>query len=220
MDLEDLRLTIYRSFATTGAVEDPPGLAASLGVPEAQVRQGIRDLAEARHLAIDGDDRVLMAHPFASVPLGFAVMGRQTLLVGRLRLGLLRPAASAPRRARRPGLDPLPLLWSRAGLGRRPRRSTAPATRWRTSWSRRRRIWDDVVHTCNNQRLFCSSRCVDDWLVRTGNARGYLLDSARCGAWLAHWYDGRLDRGYQRRDPTTAAAYFRDVGLTGPFWGL
>jgi hypothetical protein len=34
------------------------------------------------------------------------------------------------------------------------------------------------------------------------------------------WYTGRLDRGYQRREPTAAAAYFREVGLRGGFWGL
>jgi hypothetical protein len=36
----------------------------------------------------------------------------------------------------------------------------------------------------------------------------------------AHWYDGRLGRGYVRRDPAHAAEYLRGVGLSGPFWGL
>ena len=34
------------------------------------------------------------------------------------------------------------------------------------------------------------------------------------------WYAGRLDRGYQRREPVEAHAYFAEVGLEGPFWGL
>jgi hypothetical protein len=34
------------------------------------------------------------------------------------------------------------------------------------------------------------------------------------------WYAGRLDRGYHRREPSEAKAYFRSVGLRGPFWGL
>jgi len=34
------------------------------------------------------------------------------------------------------------------------------------------------------------------------------------------WYAERLDHGSTRRDPTTAAAYFAEVGLRGPFWGL
>ncbi len=36
----------------------------------------------------------------------------------------------------------------------------------------------------------------------------------------AHWYDGRLEPGYRRREPAEAAAYFREVGLHGGFWGL
>jgi hypothetical protein len=35
-----------------------------------------------------------------------------------------------------------------------------------------------------------------------------------------HWYDGRLDTPYVRREPTAAADYFRAVGLRGSFWGL
>jgi hypothetical protein len=34
------------------------------------------------------------------------------------------------------------------------------------------------------------------------------------------WYGGRLERGYRRREPSAAATYFGDVGLSGPFWGL
>ncbi len=35
-----------------------------------------------------------------------------------------------------------------------------------------------VVHICSNQRLFCSSGCVDAWLERTGNKRGYEINLA------------------------------------------
>ena len=82
------------------------------------------------------------------------------------------------------------------------------------------RIWDDVVHSCAHQRLFCSHGCADAWLERTGNDRGDVLDLATLWRLAQYWYDGRLDRGYTRRDPTTAAAHFASVGLSGPFWGL
>jgi len=35
-----------------------------------------------------------------------------------------------------------------------------------------------------------------------------------------HWYDGRLEPGYVRRDPAQAADYLRAVGLVGEFWGI
>lgn len=81
-------------------------------------------------------------------------------------------------------------------------------------------MWDDVVHTCGNQRLFCSADCVDAWLAANGLERGYLMDLATLWRLAAHWYDGRLDRGYVRRDPAQARDYLRGVGLSGPFWGL
>jgi hypothetical protein len=82
------------------------------------------------------------------------------------------------------------------------------------------RVWDDVVHACANQRLFCGEGCVATWLERTGNQRGDVLDLPTLWRLAAHWYDGRLRRGYTRREPTAATAYFAEVGLSGPFWGL
>jgi hypothetical protein len=81
-------------------------------------------------------------------------------------------------------------------------------------------MWDDVVHTCGNQRIFCGEPCVDHWLERTGRDRGYVMDLPTLWRLARHWYDGRLDRGHARREPSAAVAYFREVGLKGPFWGL
>jgi hypothetical protein len=81
-------------------------------------------------------------------------------------------------------------------------------------------MWDDVVHTCGNQRLFCSEACVGSWLATAGLTRGYVMDLGTLWRFAAHWYDGRLDRGYVRREPAQAAEYLRGVGLSGPFWGL
>ncbi len=82
------------------------------------------------------------------------------------------------------------------------------------------RAWDDVVHTCANQRLFCSTACVDAWLADTGQPPGYVMDLATLWRLARDWYAGRMDPGYIRRDPVSAAAYFAQVGLHGPFWGL
>jgi hypothetical protein len=81
-------------------------------------------------------------------------------------------------------------------------------------------MWHDVVTTCANQRLFCSEKCVDRHLAERGLPRGYVMDLATLWRLAAHWYDGRMSRGYQRREPTEAKAYLRDVGLSGEFWGL
>jgi hypothetical protein len=76
------------------------------------------------------------------------------------------------------------------------------------------------VYTCRHQRLFCSERCVDAWCRATGSTRGSVIDLDTLWRFASHWYDGRLERGYVRREPVAAQEYLRSVGLTGPFWGL
>jgi len=219
MDTEELRLVVYRTFASTGAPPTVPQLQSAVRADEATVRAGLRELAAARHLALDADDRIVMAHPFASVPLGFSVMGRQTLWWGGCCWDsfalphLLTDEPDVLVATRCPGCD-APLAWVVDRHAPPPGGEVAhflvPAAH----------IWDDVVHTCRHQRLFCSEVCVDRWLQRTGNTRGYLMDLPTLWRLAQGWYAGRLERGYVRRDPTTAAAYLRGVGLQGPFWGL
>ena len=79
---EDLRLAVYGSFAESGRAPDAAELAANLGLDEQDARAGLRRLAVARHVVLDESDRILMAHPFSSTPLGFAVMGRRALWWG------------------------------------------------------------------------------------------------------------------------------------------
>jgi hypothetical protein len=81
-------------------------------------------------------------------------------------------------------------------------------------------MWDDVVHTCSHQRIFCSETCVDAWLAASGRERGYVMDLATLWRLASGWYEGRLSPGYARREPSAAADYLRGAGLSGPFWGL
>ena len=56
------------------------------------------------------------------------------------------------------------------------------------------------------------------WLERTEQERGCVMDLATLWNLARGWYQGRLARGYVRREPEEAVGYFRSVGLTGPFW--
>lgn len=213
-DTEPLRLAVYRGFAGHGAAASPPELAQTLGLTEPEVRDGLRRLAAERHVVIDADDRVVMAHPFSAVPLGFSVMGRRTLWWGGCAWDsfalphLLTDEPDVLVATRCPACD-RPHAWvvnrMRPPAGEQVARFLTPAAR----------IWDDVVHTCANQRLFCSQACVDAWLQASGATPGYVLDLATLWRLASRWYEGRLEPGYVRRDPATAAAYFREVGLRG-----
>ncbi|GAA2609379.1 organomercurial lyase [Actinomadura fulvescens] len=218
-DDEDLRLAVYRGFAETGRAPEPRELAERFGASLETVRDGLRALADLRHVVLDDEDRVLMAHPFASIPLGFAVMGRSTLWWGGCAWDSFALAHLLPDEpdvlvsTRCPGCDRAH-AWvvgrDAPPDGEQVAHFLVPVTR----------MWDDVVHTCGHQRLFCGERCVDVWLERSGNERGYVMDLATLWRLARGWYAGRLDRGYTRREPATAAAYLREAGLSGPFWGL
>ena len=139
-----------------------------------------------------------MAHPFASIPLGFAVMGRGDVVVGRVRVGLVRGPPPRRPRARGARVDAVPRAAARRTRGssavRHPARRQvahflAPTTR----------IWDDVVHTCAHQRLFCDEVCVDAWLAATKHEKGYVMDLPTLWRLARGRYAGRLDRGYSAR---------------------
>jgi hypothetical protein len=218
LDPEDVRLAIYGHLAKTGRAPASSALAEHFKVGRRDVKRAVETLAAARHLVLDDHDRVVMAHPFATVPLGFSVMGSRTLWWG----GCAWDAFAMP--ALLPHEQSVVVA------------TTCPACGIGHAWNVNRvgpsggnqvahflvpmaHVWDDVLHACGNQRIFCSEECVDQWLLLTGNERGEVMDLATLWRLARHWYDGRLERGYRRRDPQTAAAYFREVGLVGPFWG-
>jgi Alkylmercury lyase len=219
MDAEDLRLAVYESFAGTGQAPIPAGLAYRFDRPEAEVAAALAELAEQRHLALDSAGQITLAHPFSAIPMGFSVMGRATLWWGgcawdSFALPHLVPdepevlvATTCPGCRR-------PHAWT---VGREDPPSGDQVAHFLVPAAR---MWDDIVHTCSHQRIFCDESCVDRWLADSGGSRGYVMDLPTLWRLASHWYDGRLDRGYRRREPSDAAAYLRGVGLEGSFWGL
>lgn len=217
MNNEDLRVAVYRAFSE-GRTPTVASLAIELRTLQDSVRTGLFSLANARHLVLRGSD-IVLAHPFASVPFGFSVMGRDRLWFGGCSWDSFAIAHLLPKQG--------PMLVA----------TTCPACGSPHSWNVDAeeppagdqiahflvpvaRMWDDVVHTCSHQRIFCSEDCLQAWLGATGNTRGSVLDLETLWKLASRWYDGRLDHGYRRREPTEAAHYFRSVGLDGAFWGL
>ncbi len=218
---EDVRLAVYDSFRRRGRAPSADELAAAVASDPERVRVKLGELHASRDLVLDGGDEggIVMAHPFSSIPLGFSVMGGATLWWGgcawdSFAIPHLLPEEPSVLVATTCPACGAALAWvvgrERAPEGPQVAHFLTPVAR----------IWDDVVHTCANQRLFCSADCVEDWLTRTGRPRGYVMDLATLWRLAAGWYSGRLDRGYRRREPTEAARYFQSVGLRGAFWGL
>lgn len=218
MDSEDLRIAVYDRFRR-GQIPRIAALAHDLAVSPEQVSAGLATLAAQRHLALDADGEITMAHPFSAVPLGFSVMSQDTLWWGGCAWDSFALSHLLP--------DQGPMLVA----------TTCPACDTAHAWQvdnqepppgeqvahflvPANNMWDDVVHTCGHQRIFCSDDCVTTWLQRTGNRRGYVMDLSTLWRLASGWYAGRLERGYTRREPSAATDYLRGVGLSGAFWGL
>lgn len=218
VDVEELRVRVYRRFVHTGGAPRLEELARELDESVTTIRTGLRELAAARHVVLDEHAAIVMAHPFSAIPLGFSVMSATTLWWG----GCAWDSFALPHLV--PGAESMLVATRCPGCG------TAHA------WNVTRegppsgdqvahflvptaRMWDDVVNTCGHQRIFCSEACVADWLAATENERGYVMDLPTLWGLASHWYEGRLEAGYVRREPAAAADYLRSVGLIGPFWG-
>lgn len=212
-------MLIYRALAESGRVPQLADLAAEVGVGIPDIRRAVRSLAARRHLVLGSDDRVLMAHPFATVPLGFSVMGVRTLWWG----GCAWDSFAVPHLL--PD-EPAVLVATRCPYCDRPHawnvddRTPPPGDQVAHFLVPAARMWDDVMFTCGNQRIFCDADCVDRWLAGHDVEPGYVMDLTTLWRLASHWYDGRLEYGYTRREPASAAEYLRGVGLAGPFWGL
>lgn len=211
---EQVRVAVYAHFARTGTAPTVQDLAATTGFAAADVRRALDALHASRDL-VSRDGRIVMAHPFASIPLGFSVMGASTLWWGGCAWDsfaiphLLHEEPDVLVATRCPACD-TPHAWV---VGRTAPPAGDQVAHFLTPVDR---IWDDVVHTCANQRLFCSPTCVE----AVHSEPGYIMDLATLWRLARGWYAGRMESGYKRRDPVSAAAYFAEVGLRGPFWGL
>jgi endogenous inhibitor of DNA gyrase (YacG/DUF329 family) len=216
---ETVRLAIYTALAATGRVPSSRELAEQTGFSTTSLDEAMDELAANRHLVFGDDHELVLAHPFATRSFAFSVMGERTLWWGGCawdafaipNLVADEPAALVATTCPACGTPHAYVVGTSAPpAGDEVAHFLVPAAH----------VWDDVVHTCSNQRIFCSERCVDDWLATTGNARGSVFDLGTLWRLAAHWYEGRLDSPYVRREPSEARAYFAEVGLNGAFWGL
>ena len=71
LDLDDLRLAVYRDLARTGRAPTATELASRLDLRVPEVRDGLHALAAAHHLVLDADDfgRIIADFPQAEADL-------------------------------------------------------------------------------------------------------------------------------------------------------
>jgi hypothetical protein len=214
---KEIRLYVYKQFGDLGTAPSLSQISKYFKISEDQTRDELQKLTQARHIAINNEFEILMAHPFSSIPLGFSVMGAKTLWWG----GCSWDSFALPNLLNQEVVIATSCPNCKSAHSWRVNPETPPQGDQIAHFLiPTKEMWLDVVHTCGNQRIFCSESCLDLWLKQTNQQRGYSMNLSTLWLLASHWYDGRLEINYERRDPTTALQYFKDVGLSGTFWGL
>jgi hypothetical protein len=217
LEVDELRLLIYRTFARSGVAPRPVDMAKFLGGSD-RAQAALRVLAADRQLALDSRGSIVLAHPFAGRSFGFSVMGEVTLWWG----GCAWDSFAIPHLVAEAAV----LVATRCGGCSTPiavevTRAEAPrgevVAHFATPMAN---VWDDVVHACSHQLLYCSRGCLAQWLRESASHEGSTLDLSQLWCLASEWYAGRLEPGYVRREPARAASYFAGCGLTGPFWSV
>jgi len=215
-EAELVRVGIYRGLASTGRAPTAGELMAATALSAPAVDAALIELDESHHI-VRRDGELVLAHPFATRSFGFSVMGPEVLWWGgcawdSFAIPHLVPGASEVLVATTCPACATPHAFTVTNreppMGTQVAHFLVPAAH----------IWDDVVHSCENQLIFCSDACVEAWLSATGRERGCVMSLETLWSLASRWYEGRLDSPYSRREPAQAAEYFRSVGLTGPFW--
>jgi hypothetical protein len=220
IDLVALRVHAYREMADHDRAVTPESAAAHLGVTPGEALTGLRALHDARLVVLDrARQRLVMAHPWATGFMGFVVASPEqkwwggcawdSFAIPALVQVRCLVATHCPGCGRPLALDVAPDA---------PPQGPAATDLVAHFLVPVRHIWDDVVHTCSNQLLFCSRSHVEDWLAATGQPLGAVLELPTMWRLATGWYAGRLTAGYRRRTAPEAAAFFDGLGLTGDFW--
>ena len=94
MELEDLRLAVYRSFAATGHAPTTAMLAEQLGTSGAEINSGLEMLAHNRHVVLSSGHEDCDGASVLGSASRIRGNGSSDVVVGRLRMGLLRAASA------------------------------------------------------------------------------------------------------------------------------
>lgn len=217
LDVSDIRMAVYRYFIVNGRDPGVSELANELGLSPEEIKDGMQFLARQRLVLLDGESgELLMAHPFSARNMGFVVAGSRQkwwggcswesfaipMLVGERCLTSTRcKGCGAPFAIDvAPGSPPPPSSIVAHFL--------VPVSD----------MWIDVLHTCTNQALFCTSAHLEDWLQETGNRRGAEMSLDVLWHVATDWYRGRFGRDVRPRTADQITQFFVDHGLVGDFW--
>lgn len=215
--LNDIRQYVYQAFAdrATANVSD---VALRFNISENEALHSLRLLHDQHLIVLDNDRRhIVMAHPWAAKNLGFVVASSKQKWWG----GCAWDSFAIPSLIKETCLvaTHCPSCGHAIALDVEPDRPPENDNDWVAHFVVPvPEMWNDVVYTCSNQLIFCDRTHVEEWLQKTGNSFGTILDLSTLWTLATQWYAGRLSPDYRRRTADEAAEFFKSIGLTEDFW--
>lgn len=216
--LTDVRLYVYRTFAEKAIAVTARQVAVKFGITEGEGLRSLRQLHDEHLIVLDSDrTNIVMVHPWATKNIGFVVASSQQKWWG----GCVWDSFAIPSLIN----ETCMVATHCHGCGRalvidvHPDQPPDSDIDWVAHFLVPvTQMWNDVVYACSNQLLFCNRTHVEEWLQKTGNVFGTILDLSTLWILATNWYKGRLTSEYRRRTADEAADFFASIGLKGDFW--
>jgi hypothetical protein len=217
-----VRLRIFERFRDEGRPPVVEELMTELALTRAETVATLRELADARHIAlVKGTARILMAFPFSAIATPFRVAAG-----GRSYFANCAWDAIAFHEMLGTDVDidsfchhcALPIrVEMRGGRARHvePGAAIIYLARKPTHW------WEDIITTCSNTMVFFASgehRDASDLAASPEAAASLTPDQVHeLGKPL---YGRKLSIDYERPGRDELLTHFASLGLTGPYWQL
>ncbi len=217
-----VRLAIFERFLAEARPPLVEELMPAFDLDRATTEATLRDLADARHIAlVPGTSRILMAFPFSAIATPFrAEVGGAAYLANcswdaiafHAMLGEEVRVTSACHHCARP----IEVVMA-DGAARRVEPATAlvhlalPPSRW----------WEDIVTTCGSSMVFfCSAEHRNASALCGPPEEAVSLTPDEVHALSGPIYGGKFDLDYARPGREELLAHFAAIGLSGPYWQL
>jgi hypothetical protein len=222
-DLAAIRLFVFDHFLEHGTAPVVEQLMSAFDLSRAAAEQSLRDLEEARHIAlVPGTARILMAFPFSAVTtpfrviiedrtyfancawdaIGFhAMLSRRNITVSSFCHHCAEPIEIEMRGGHAAVVDPPGTVVYLA----------SPPSQW----------WTNIVATCGNTMVFFSSpehRDASD--LCTSPDSGGSLTPDQTHALSGPIFGHKFSFDYARPSREALLAHFAELGLTSDFWQL
>lgn len=214
--------TLHEAIVSTFLLQQRPPtlreLAARFGCDDAEVRRGLRALAEYHGVVLHPQsDEIWVAHPFSSAPTTFVVKSGARTWWGNCAwcsLGLAHLAGGSVTIETRLGA-----IEDRAAI-RIENGRLLDADFVVHFPIPMRQAWDNVLYTCSIMLLFRDEAQVDAWCAARGIPKGDVRPITQIWEFAAEWYARHADVDWTKWSTQEAAEIFQRHNLRGPIWEL